>query len=175
MRIEIGRATQAGIATLAPERLRALAALFAGDFLEGLEIERSPAFDGWLDRPAPPLARLPRRPAGAPRRERRRTTRRSATSRRGCELAPFDRRAHEMLLSALARRGRIREGEEHLAATARLFEAEGLDCAPLRDAWRVGADAGGAAAAAPRRGADGRAGSAGDEPRDRCRAAPRSR
>ena len=36
------------IETLAPERLRALAALFAGDFLEGLEIDRSPAFNGWL-------------------------------------------------------------------------------------------------------------------------------
>ena len=30
---------------------------------------------------------------------------------------------------------RIREGEEHLAATIRLFEAEGLDGAPLRTAW----------------------------------------
>src|SRR5262249_3210370 len=27
-------------------------------------------------------------------------------------------------------------GEEHLAATARLFEGEGLDVAPLRDVWR---------------------------------------
>ena len=27
---------------------RTLAALFAGDFLEGLEIDRSPAFNGWL-------------------------------------------------------------------------------------------------------------------------------
>ena len=53
------------------------------------------------------------------------------------ELAPFDRRVHERLLAALARRGRIREGEEHLAATARLFEAEGLDCAPIREAWRA--------------------------------------
>ena len=52
-------------------------------------------------------------------------------------LAPFDQRVHELLLNALARHGRIREGEEHLAATARLFEAEGLDCAPIRDAWRA--------------------------------------
>jgi TolB-like protein len=41
-----------------------------------------------------------------------------------------------LLLNVLARHDRIREGEEHLAATVRLFEAEGLDCAPLRDAWR---------------------------------------
>jgi DNA-binding SARP family transcriptional activator len=46
--IEIARAAQEGIATLAPERLRALAGLFAGDFLEGLEIDRSPAFNSWL-------------------------------------------------------------------------------------------------------------------------------
>ncbi len=35
--------------------------------------------------------------------------------RHGSQLAPFDRRVHEMLLNALARRGRMREGEEHLA------------------------------------------------------------
>ena len=79
------------------------------------------------------------------------TTRRSAIWRSGCELAPFDRRVHELLLNALARRGRIREGEEHLAATARLFEAEGLDCAPIRDAWRAAQSAGGQLAARPSR------------------------
>ena len=46
--IEIARATEEGIETLAPERLRALSALFNGDFLEGLEIDRSPVFNGWL-------------------------------------------------------------------------------------------------------------------------------
>ena len=51
-------------------------------------------------------------------------------------LAPFDERVHALLLNALARRGQIREGNEHLAATTRLFEAEGLDCGPIRDAWR---------------------------------------
>ena len=71
-----------------------------------------------------------------------RTTRPSAIWTSGCELAPFDQRVHEMLLNALARRGRIREGEEHLAATVRLFEAEGLDCAPIREAWRAAPGAG---------------------------------
>src|SRR3712207_1898057 len=46
--IEIERASQAGFETLAPERLRALTASFAGDFLDGLEIDRSPTFSGWL-------------------------------------------------------------------------------------------------------------------------------
>ena len=85
------------------------------------------------------------------------------------QLAPFDRRVHEILLNALARRGRIREGEEHLAATARLFEAEGLDCTPIRDAWRRRQGAGRwlAAAAADRRSTADR--------RQRPRATTRSR
>jgi TolB-like protein/DNA-binding SARP family transcriptional activator/Flp pilus assembly protein TadD len=131
---EVARATQDGLSTLAPERLRTLAGLYAGDFLEGLEIDRSPAFNGWMTV------------------QRRRF--------RGCrvalletiaglvpdgealryletwlELAPFDLRAHEFLLGALARRGQIREGEEHVVATSRLFESEGLDCAAIRGAW----------------------------------------
>ena len=133
--IEVARATGEGIETLPAGRQRALAALFSGDFLDGLAIARSPAFDGWLTA------------------QRRRF--------RGChaallehlvkrvpddeafpylehwlQLAPFDPRVHDLLLSAFARRGQIREGEEHLAATARLFEGEGLDAAPLRDAWQ---------------------------------------
>ncbi len=46
--VEIARAAQEGIETLAPERLRTLSALFNGDFLDGLEIDRNPAFNGWL-------------------------------------------------------------------------------------------------------------------------------
>ena len=46
--IEIARATAEGIEKLGPERQRALSALFGGDFLEGLEVDRSPLFDGWL-------------------------------------------------------------------------------------------------------------------------------
>lgn len=131
--IEIARAIR-GIETIAYERLRTLTALFAGDFLDGLEIEGSPVFNGWLTA------------------QRRRF--------RGChaallehlvkdgpadevfayldewlKLAPFDRRVHELLLNALARHGRVREGEEHLAVTSRLFKAEGLECTPIRDAW----------------------------------------
>src|SRR5262245_18530799 len=39
--IEVARAAQSGIETLEPERLRALSALFNGDFLDGLEVDRS--------------------------------------------------------------------------------------------------------------------------------------
>ncbi len=134
--IEIDRAAREGFAALPAERLRALAALFAGDLLEGLEIDRQPAFGGWLvagrrrfrDCHAAVLeqlaARLPDDEA-------------SGALDQWLRLAPFDLRAHDAALAALARRGRIREGEEHLAAAARLFEAEGVDAAPLRDLWRA--------------------------------------
>src|SRR5262245_38260627 len=133
--VEIARATEQGIRSLPPERLRALSKLFNGDFLEGLEIaERSPVFNGWL----------------ASHRRRFRACHATLLEHvassvpddeafvyldKWLELAPFDPRAHETLLAALARRGRMREGEEHLAASARLFEAEGLDSTPLRNAW----------------------------------------
>ena len=134
--IEVARAIEDGIETLAPERLRKLCGLFAGDFLDGLEIDRSPEFNAWL------IAQRRRfRSCHAALLEH------LAGSVSGDEvfgyldtwlqLAPFDRRVHEILLNALGQSGRIREGEEHLAATVRLFEAEGLDSAPMRDVWRT--------------------------------------
>lgn len=133
---EVARAAADGIATLAPERLRQLAALFRGDFVEGLEIDRSPAFNGWLvaqrrrfrDCQAVLLQQLARDGTDDEA---------LGHLEKWLALAPFDRQAHAALLQALARRGRIREGEEHVAATARLFAAEGLDCAPIRDIWRA--------------------------------------
>lgn len=132
--IAVARAQQEGIDTLSPERLRELAPSFTGEFLDGLEIDRAPAFAAWL----------------AAQRRRFRSCHvavleqlvRDASDdhilellEKWVELAPFDRRVHEQLLAALVRRGQIREGEEHLATSARLFEAEGLDSAPLHDAW----------------------------------------
>ena len=133
--IEIAEAARQGIATLAPERLRALAALFKGEFLEGIDIDRNPAFNGWLVAQrrrfrgchAAVLEHLVR---NIPDDEALRYL------EKWLELAPFDPRVHELLLNTLARRGRIREGEEHLAATARMFDAEGLDCGPIYAAWQ---------------------------------------
>jgi DNA-binding SARP family transcriptional activator/Flp pilus assembly protein TadD len=134
--IEIGRASQEGVETLAPDRLRMLAASFAGDFLEGLEIDRSPAFSGWLMAQrrrfrAYHAALLERLADSVPDAEV------LGYLEKWLELAPFDQRAHELLLNVLARRGRLRDGEEHLAAATRMFEAESLDCTPIRDAWRL--------------------------------------
>jgi DNA-binding SARP family transcriptional activator len=132
---EISRAAQEGIETIAPERLRTLAALFTGDFLDGLEIDRTPAFNSWL------IAQR-RRFRGCHAALLEHLVRSTPDDKvfgyleTWLQLAPFDRRVHETLLNALAARGRVRDGEEHLAVTTRLFESEGLDPSPLRNVWR---------------------------------------
>lgn len=134
--VEIAQATQTGLDALPPERLRALSSLCHGEFLEGFEIDRNPAFNTWLtaqrrqfrSRHAALLERLAGSEAGVEV---------FGYLEKWLELAPFDLRVHENLLNAFARHGRIREGEDHLSATARLFDAEGLDCAPIREAWRA--------------------------------------
>jgi DNA-binding SARP family transcriptional activator len=144
--VEIVRATEAGLATLSPEQQQAMLALFEGDFLEGFEIERSPFFEGWLIAQRRRFrgaytALLESLAKNVPDEEA------LAYLDKWLRSAPFDRSAHERLLTTLARLGRRREGEEHLLGAARLFEAEGVDCAPLREVWRRAL----ALASAPRR------------------------
>lgn len=134
--LDLGHAIRAGVGSLSVDRLATIAAQVHGDFCEGLELEDSPAFGAWLaaqrrqlraghaalleqlSNRLPPVQALP-------------------YVEQWLRLSPFDRRAHEALLTALARDGRIREGEEHLAAAAEQFESEGLDSLPLRAAWRA--------------------------------------
>ncbi|MDQ6432729.1 hypothetical protein RB623_01520 [Mesorhizobium sp. LHD-90] len=133
--VAVAEAAQQGFDTFSPERLKALAGLFAGDFLAGLEIDRSPVFEAWLvaqrrrfrDHHAGLLEHLTRR---LPDDEAK------IYLDRWLQLTPFDPLPHEALLNALAAENRIREAEEHLSATARLFEAEGLDFSPMRAAWQ---------------------------------------
>jgi len=135
--VAIERAMQHGIESIAPDGLRALADRFAGDFLAGVEIDRQPLYENWLIAQrrrfrACQVAVLEHLVHGAdPASEDV-----FAALETWLQLAPLDARAHEAMLGALARHGRPREGEEHLAAATRLFEAEGLDVAPLRFAWR---------------------------------------
>lgn len=134
--LEIQRAVQTGLGTLAPERARELLALFGGEFLEGLDLVGCPEFTAWLlahrrRLRAWRVALLECLAVRVPEDES------VGRIEQWLELAPLDVRAHEQLLRALARRGRMREGEEHLASSINLFSAEGLDCAPLRKAWRT--------------------------------------
>jgi TolB-like protein/DNA-binding SARP family transcriptional activator len=138
---EVEAVVREGIAASSRERLRAVSLLFAGEFLEGLEIDRSPLFSGWL----------------VAQRRRLRAVRITILERlahdddasmqgfgaleQWLQLAPLDRRAHVRMLNVLAARGEVREGEEHLAAASRQFEAEGLDWRSLVDAWREAREA----------------------------------
>ena len=136
--IEIASAAEQGIGTLDGKRLRELAKLFAGDFLDGLEIDRAPFFNNWLtaqrrrfrachaavlehlvgDLAARPDETLP-------------------YVEKWIELTPFDERAHTALLTTMAHRGQFKECEEHIAAASRLFASEDLDFSPVREAWRA--------------------------------------
>ncbi len=132
--LDIRRAMRGDFTALTIQRLNVLRPRFRGEFLEGLEVDRCPEFTAWV------LA------------ERRRfrawrvlVLQRLALETPGDEaivhaeqwlaVSPLDERAHVCLLELLARRGRIRDGEEHLAVTQRLFRCEGLDGAPLSSAW----------------------------------------
>jgi DNA-binding SARP family transcriptional activator/TolB-like protein/tetratricopeptide (TPR) repeat protein len=124
--LDVAQATQFGLEAAPLERLRDLAALFAGDLLEGLEIDRSPSFSQWLLGQRRRfrgcrIAVIERLVACAPEAER------LGHIETWVELAPFDRTVHGLLVEALARRGRFAEVDQHLATTAELFEAEGLD------------------------------------------------
>lgn len=134
---QVSHTLQGGLATLDPTALRALAARFRGDFLEGLEIPRSAAYSAWLTAQrrrfrAAQVAVLERLALALPNASAEAV----ASVEAWLRLAPFDGRAHEHLFELLAEGGRLREGDEHLAATARQFEAEGQDWAPIGHAWR---------------------------------------
>ncbi len=133
--LTVGRAVQAGLADLPVPRLRALAELCQGEFLAGLAMDRQAEFDHWLTAQrhrlrACHVALLERLAASLDGEEQLRHL------AGWLELAPFDQRAHAAQLTALAGAGRLREGAEHLAATIRHYEAEGLDPAPIRTLWR---------------------------------------
>ncbi|MDF3019884.1 MAG: transcriptional regulatory protein family protein 1 [Steroidobacteraceae bacterium] len=134
--LAVTQAPEHGIKKLGTEQQKALAGLFGGELLEGLEIARSPMFDAWITAERrrfrgiqavllENLARdLPHEQA-APYLDE------------WLRLSPFDRQAHEILLTSLARSGRVAEGEAHLASATKLFEADGLESAPLRELWRA--------------------------------------
>src|ERR1041385_140447 len=129
--LDIERASRTGFETLPQAELGELCDRFAGDRLDGVDIA-NPELTGRL----------------AAQRHRYRTlhvdmlralvvkTGPEETFRRleaRLQVAPFDPDAHEVMLEVLAKAGRPRDAEEHLAATIRAFEAEGVDWSRLRD------------------------------------------
>lgn len=147
---EVAAAEAAGLDRLDADELGALLARFGGEFLEGLELDRCPAFDSWLlaqrrrfrSVRAGLLERLAvRLPAGSDAA--------MVALEDWLELEPLEMRAHLALLATLAARGRTAACHEHLATAARLFAAEGADFAPLRQAWAAAGTARHASPIAP--------------------------
>jgi DNA-binding SARP family transcriptional activator/TolB-like protein len=138
---EITRTAQPTLETLSLQQLRAVEALFVGDFAEGLEIDRNPEFASWLSaqrrRFCAIHAAVLEKLIGQLTDD---TDESLAYLEKWLQLTPFDSRAHELMLSALWRAGRVQEGEEHLAATIRRFEAEGLEWLSIREAWKATRD-----------------------------------
>lgn len=138
--LDIALVTQAmrdNLDNLSVEELRRLLARFRGEFAEGLEIDRNPEFSMWLnaqrrgcrDMHVAVLKHLAYR------------SDKDVSRSRECveawlQLAPFDLHAHQALLTNLACDGRVQEGDSHLAAAIRRFEAEGLEWLPLREFWK---------------------------------------
>ncbi|HET9864306.1 MAG TPA: hypothetical protein VFP37_12735, partial [Steroidobacteraceae bacterium] len=131
---DVQRAMQSGLSSIPPPRVRELLETFHGEFLEGLELEYCAAFTAWvlaqrrqfrdwrialieLQSAVPGEASL-------------------VHIEKWLQIAPFDVRAHGRLFEALAAQGRLRDADEHLAISTRLFTAERMDCSALRLAWR---------------------------------------
>lgn len=124
-----------GVAVQSLPALRQLADGFAGEFLDGFVLDRSPAFNAWLV---------------AQRRHYRgiqtgvlehlvdhlSEAEAGRYLERWAALCPLDERVHARLLRMLARQQRVQEGKSHLDAVIRLFAQEGLSSAPLREVWR---------------------------------------
>ncbi len=135
--VQVEAAMRAGLETLDLASLSRLCRLFAGDFLEGLDLQRSPQLDYWVATQrsryrashAALLERLVALLPNDPREARPHVE-------RWVELSPFDARAQILLLRTLLACGLPAEAEQHLAAIARLFEAEDMEFDPIRRAWQ---------------------------------------
>jgi DNA-binding SARP family transcriptional activator len=149
--IELDRAVQAGLDRAPLADLERLCDRCAGDLLDRIELDGSPELTGWL---AAQRARFRALRIAVARALVARAPDAERTFRRldaWLQLAPFDPRAHEVLLDSLARAGRLHDAEDHLARTIRAFEAEGIDWLPLRNAWQASRAQARVTAAAPAR------------------------
>ena len=135
--LEVLQTVDRGVGSLDAQTLQAVSDLYGGELLEGLAIERSPAFNLWL------TAQRSRYAALRVELVRKHAERLPADSAQGlaalekwAEIAPFDDSAHMQLLKRLAERGRMDDCKRRLASTERLYQSESLDFAPIREAWR---------------------------------------
>lgn len=134
---QVEMAMRSGLAALDRVKVEELCSLILGEFLEGLDLNRSPQLDQWV----------------AAQRRRYRSFHAALLERmiellpedphilrphaeRWAEISPFEARAQRLLLKTLLGCGMPGEAEYHFSAVVRLFEGEGVDPAEIRQAWR---------------------------------------
>jgi DNA-binding SARP family transcriptional activator/TolB-like protein len=130
--ISVARGAQRALTTGSPEDLQPLRALFRGDFLEGLCVDRAPRFDNWLAGQRHRFGRLRQQllerlgsvfpPESDDRIE---------VLRECIEVAPFDEVVHIELVRTLLRRALYAEAEHQIDAAVARFESERIDLASL--------------------------------------------
>lgn len=129
--IEATKLVKEGLASATTERLDAVARTFAGDFLDGMQVD-GPELTGWLTAQRQRLR-------GAQVAVLHELTARATTPEERLQRldpllrnAPYDRRAHETMITTLIESGRVKDAETHLEGAIRAFEQEGSDWMPLR-------------------------------------------
>lgn len=133
--ISVARDTQKALTDGSPKILRTLLALFRGDFLEGLSVDRAPSFENWLAGQQHHFRQLHQQLLErlcailSPESDER-----IQVLRQCIEVAPFDEAAHIELVRALLRRSLHAEAERQIDASITRFRTEGIDLAPLRAA-----------------------------------------
>jgi branched-chain amino acid transport system substrate-binding protein len=133
--ISLARSTQMTLARGSPGDLQSLRALFRGDFLEGLSLDRAPLFDNWLAGQRHRFSQLrqqllERLSADLPPE----SDDRIEVLRERTEVAPFDEAGHIELIRTLLGRALYAEAEHQMDASVRRFESEGIDPTSLKSA-----------------------------------------
>jgi len=135
--LEVREATAAGLDRFSLERLRQLAAMFRGPFLEGLELPDFHDFEAWRVAEREEFRQLQRRLL------RELVSRLHATpeealvpARELVRLAPDDESSRVALIRLLAAADRRAEAEEHYSLGRRQIEKAGGDLGELHRTWR---------------------------------------
>jgi DNA-binding SARP family transcriptional activator/TolB-like protein len=134
--ISLTRSAQMTLTSGSSGDLQSLKALFRGDFLEGLSVDRTPLFDNWLAGQRHRFGQLRQQllerlsavlpPDGDDRIE---------VLRELIEVAPFDEPAHIELIRTLLRRTLYSEAEHQIDASVTLFQNEGIDATSLKSGF----------------------------------------
>jgi len=129
----VASGTQTTLTCGSPRDLRSLLALFRGQFLEGLSVDRAPLFDNWLagqrHRFGQLRQQLLERLSSVLPSE---SDERIEVLRECIEVAPFDDAVHIEIVRALLRRRLYAEAERQIDASVTRFQTEGIDPASLK-------------------------------------------